>query len=184
MRNRDRELVLLILLALVLALLALCWRDHGVEHDVHVGTRPAGPSLDLGLVEALAASTSTTTAPPTTSTTAPPKVSHPARTIRAASVEPGPIPDMIRAGFARFGSAVAEQAVRVSGCETGHTYDPHATNGAHAGLFQLSRTYHEERARKLGYSWDRMFEAGPNIAVAADLYAESGWGPWTCRYAA
>lgn len=90
----------------------------------------------------------------------------------------------IRRAFARFGAEVAEEAVRVSGCETGGTWNPAARNGAHAGLFQLSRTYHEDRARRLGFTWEQMFQVEPNIAVAVDIYRESGWTPWTCRTAA
>lgn len=176
----ERSLLLAVVAVLLIAVYA-CHQRH--PHDVDVYGRTFG---DTARAEALAAetTTTTTTAPPTTttSTTSRTFVSHPRRTIPAAPSSP--VVDMIRAGFARFGPDVAEQAVHVAGCETGHTYDPHATNGAHAGLFQLSRTYHEERARRLGYTWSQMFEPGPNIAVAADLYAESGWGPWTCRYAA
>jgi hypothetical protein len=111
-------------------------------------------------------------------------------TMRAASAAPvGVLQDKIRAGFARFGPHVAEQAIRVAGCEstgdeTGQHLDERAVNGQHAGLFQLSRTYHEERARRLGFDWPRMFEAEPNITVAVDLFAEQQWRPWTCRWAA
>ena len=100
---------------------------------------------------------------------------------RAAAV--GSVPDLIRRVFARFGPAVAEQAVRVAGCES--RYDPAVVNSSgHTGLFQLSPRYHTARAQRLGFSWAQMREAEPNALVAADLYAEQGWGPWTCRWAA
>lgn len=88
---------------------------------------------------------------------------------------------LIREGFARFGPDVAEQAVRVAACETGGTFDPHATNGVHRGLFQVSTRYHAERVRRLGFTLEQLWQARPNIAVAADLYADSGWGPWQCQ---
>ena len=91
---------------------------------------------------------------------------------------------LIREGFARFGPDVAEQAVRVAACETGQTFDPGATNGSHRGLFQISTRWHAERVARLGFTLDQLWQARPNIAVAADLYSESGWGPWECRWAA
>lgn len=119
-----------------------------------------------------------------------PKVKSKQRVV-TASRPSSELADMIRAGFARFGPAVAEEAVRVAGCEstgdeTGNNLNEAAKNGPHAGLFQLSRIYHEERARRLGFTWDQMFQAGPNIAVAVDLFAEQGsWSPtWTCAWAA
>ena len=123
----------------------------------------------------------------TTTTTAP--VARTAPTVRAASASrpapAGSIPDLIRRVFARFGPNVAEQAVRVSGCETGHTYNPAVVNSSgHTGLFQLSPRWHTARAQRLGFSWAQMREAEPNALVAADLYAEQGWRPWTCRWAA
>lgn len=116
----------------------------------------------------------------TVARSAPTTTTAPKLTVAAS----GSVPDLIRQGFAEFGPAVAEQAVRVAGCETGQTFDPGATNGAHRGLFQISGTYHRERVARLGFTWDQMYEAGPNITVAADLYAEQGWQPWTCRRAA
>lgn len=125
---------------------------------------------------------------PTTTFPTPPTTANVARArtgpiVRTASVRPtGEIADIIRSAFARFGPDVAEQAVRVAQCES--HLDPRATNGQHASLFQISRTYHEARARRLGFDWSRMWEPAVNAAVAADIYASSGWTPWTCRRAA
>ena len=101
----------------------------------------------------------------------------PTRRVRAAAT--GDVPNLIRSVFGRFGPTVAEQAVRVFGCESG--FNPAARNGQHAGLAQLSKQYQEARARRLGFTWDQMFEPIPNLTVAADIYGESGWRPWTCR---
>lgn len=136
-----------------------------------------------------------TSIPPTTTVPTPPTTARArtAPTVRTTSIGPpvvaGELQDEIRAGFARFGPEIAEQAVHVAGCEstgdeTGEHLDPAAINGDHSGLFQLARRYHEDRARRLGFTWDQMLQPGPNIAVAADLFAEHQWGPWTCRWAA
>ena len=120
-------------------------------------------------------STSTSLSPPTS---VPPVA-------RTAPMKPAPTGDVaaiIRAGFARFGPDVAEQAVRVAQCES--TLNPAATNGHHAGLFQIAEPYHRARIARLGFTWAQMLEAGPNVAVAADLYGESGWQPWSCWWAA
>lgn len=126
-------------------------------------------------------------APPATTIPPSPAVRHVARSAptRTATAT-GAIPDLIRTRFAqRFGGLAGAQAVRVSSCETGGTFNPAIVNASgHTGLFQLSPRYHTERARRLGFTWAQMREAEPNIAVAMDLYAEQGWQPWTCRYAA
>jgi hypothetical protein len=123
--------------------------------------------------------------PPAPVTTMVPSTSMP-RAHETAPIKPTPIAgevaDIIRAGFARFGPAVAEQAVRVARCES--TLNPTATNGHHAGLFQVAEPYHRARIARLGFTWAQMLEPAPNTAVAADLYAESGWQPWSCRWAA
>ena len=82
--------------------------------------------------------------------------------------------DAIRAAFGPAG----EKAVAVAKCESG--LRPGARNGPHAGLFQVNTAIHAARIKRMGYTVAQMFQAGPNIAVARALYAESGWRPWTC----
>lgn len=95
----------------------------------------------------------------------------------------GEVPDLIRSVFARFGAVVAEQAVRVAKCESG--FKPTARLGPNVGVFQMNGQYHRARAARLGFTWEQIAsEAVPNITLAADLYADSGWGPWSCRWAA
>lgn len=95
------------------------------------------------------------------------------------------VKDIIREVFgSRFGWAVAEQAVRVAGCETGGTYNPAVTSGSHTGLFQISWRWHSARVLGLGYTREDLKDPWINSLVAADIYGESGWGPWTCRYRA
>ncbi|MBK9178531.1 MAG: hypothetical protein IPM45_02965 [Acidimicrobiales bacterium] len=88
------------------------------------------------------------------------------------------IEEQIRVAFSVRGATAADQdkAVHIARCESG--LDPAVANGQYTGLFQLGRAYHEGRAAKLGFTWDRMREAAPNAAVAADLWAEVGWSPW------
>lgn len=69
----------------------------------------------------------------------------------------------------------AAQALAVSSCETGGTFDVNATNGQYLGLFQMGEY---ARAR---------YGHGPTAleqAIAARAYfVESGrtWGPWSCK---
>ena len=92
-----------------------------------------------------------------------------------AQAQNGQTPELIK----KYWGADDSQALRVARCES--NYDPHARNGSHYGVFQLSRKYHEARARNLGYSWDDMWDAGKNTRVAYDLYKDSEWGPWVCK---
>ena len=81
-------------------------------------------------------------------------------------------------GFAHHGTAVAERAVEVARCES--NLDPAATGRAgERGLFQIHPT-HRSMIASLGFTWDEMYEVVPNIAVAADIYADEGWSPWAC----
>ena len=89
--------------------------------------------------------------------------------------------EIIHIWFDRYGASQADKqdAVDVARCES--SLNERARNGDYWGLFQLSRRYHEGRARSLGYNWDAMLQAGPNSHVAASLWSEQGWGPWACR---
>lgn len=76
--------------------------------------------------------------------------------------------------------ADARKAVDVADCETGGTWNPAAQNGSHRGWFQISKRYHEWRARALGFTWDQMTDGTKNTMVAIHLWREQGWGPWSC----
>ena len=108
----------------------------------------------------------------------PPSTGPRSETMTAGSGSP--VEDLIRLRFIQLGGpSVAEQAVRVARCES--HLDPAARSGAHWGLFQISDRYHGARVERLGYSWPDLLRAGPNIEVAADLFMEQGWTPWSCR---
>lgn len=125
------------------------------------------------------ATTTTTTEavpPATVATTQPPAPPPP-----GAGGE-GSIPDIVYERFAaRFGHATGERAVAVVECETAGTFDPRSTGDeGERGLLQIHPKYHQERIARLGFTWDDMYEVEPNLAVGMDLFAEQGWGPWSC----
>ena len=68
----------------------------------------------------------------------------------------------------------AQQALAVAACEGGETS---VGIYGHRGYFQIGEV-HLGRIHRLGYTWDDMLVAGPNIAVALDLWDEQGWVPW------
>lgn len=105
-------------------------------------------------------------------------------TIRRPAVTAGvaQLEQIIRDGFARFGAAVAEEAVDQAWCETGQTLDPNSTGDeGEVGLLQIHPKYHTARAAKFGWTMADLYDPYKNVVVAADIYSESGWGPWTCK---
>lgn len=61
-------------------------------------------------------------------------------------------------------------------CES--SFDPRKTGAAgERGLMQIAPV-HLARIQRLGFTVDQMYEVGPNIAVAYDLWAEQGETPW------
>ena len=78
-------------------------------------------------------------------------------------------------------------AYRVWLCESGGDWG-NATNPLHSGGFQISPTWHEAKVeavtgRELDWAgtYEALLDAEVNIAVAQTIYADSGWGPWSCR---
>jgi hypothetical protein len=78
---------------------------------------------------------------------------------------------IIRYVFGPYG----DQAVRVSGCETGGTFWPGSHNGQYLGLFQMGAS---ER-RRYGHSPSAWGQA----ISAYRYFVASGrdWSPWSCR---
>lgn len=100
----------------------------------------------------------------------------------STSYDVAQLEQIIRDGFARFGADVAEQAVDQAWCETGQTLDPNSTGDeGEVGLLQIHPRYHTERAAKFGWTMADLYDPAKNVTVAADIYAESGWQPWTCQ---
>lgn len=89
--------------------------------------------------------------------------------------------DMIRFAFAERGATAAqqEQAIRVAHCESTLRADAISPGGGNWGLFQINRI-HRPRVEAMGFTWDQMLQGYENAVVAADIWAEQGWRPWTC----
>jgi len=74
-------------------------------------------------------------------------------------------------------------AERTAFCES--RWNPLAEGRAgERGLMQI-HPIHIPRIQRLGYTWAQMYEVGPNLAVAFDLWSEQGTRPWrgssSCR---
>lgn len=119
--------------------------------------------------DVMARDVKTATTPPTSTTTV--TVRRPVATARTA-------PTAACGGYRALVASVGLPPVfcAVVRCESG--FNPTARNGSSTGLAQLHRRWHEARARRLGFVWQRMIEARPNLLVAADLWREQGMGPW------
>lgn len=68
------------------------------------------------------------------------------------------------------------QAIRVSGCETGHKYNANAKNGQYRGIFQMGD---HERTIYGHSSWNVWVQA----VAAYHYFADTGydWSPWGCK---
>ena len=76
-------------------------------------------------------------------------------------------------------NAQQDQAVRIAHCESTLRHDAVSPGGGNWGLFQIN-TVHRGRVEAMGYTWDQMLLPLENARVAAAIWAEQGWGPWTC----
>lgn len=73
------------------------------------------------------------------------------------------------------------QAVAIELCESGGDPAAVSPDGEYWGLFQLSRRWHEWRFIRRGWSWVDALDPAKNIAIAAEIYDDAGWAPWSCR---
>lgn len=78
----------------------------------------------------------------------------------------------------------AARAVAIAHCESGGfdpavVYGPRTGSAGERGVLQI-HPVHRDRIRRMGLTWDAMFEPAANLRVARALYDESGWQPWTC----
>ena len=89
--------------------------------------------------------------------------------------------DMIRVAFAERGASnhQQEQAVQVARCESGLRWDAISPGGGNWGMFQIN-SVHRGRVNAMGYQWNEMLYPWQNAQVAASIWAEQGWRPWTC----
>lgn len=95
--------------------------------------------------------------------------------------ETDPVRYFITVAFEEQGASPAqvEQAVRVAHCESTHRHNVISPGGGNWGLFQIN-TVHRRRVEQMGYRWDQMLFPLENARVAAAIWAEQGWRPWTC----
>lgn len=176
---RYRTLIVVAILSFIVILISPIHADDGTisNSDVIIGTQASDPVIAEIIPNYLIPPSTTTTIPPTTTTTRL-RVVSPTTTIveEPVAVPAGSVEEMIIATFGSEGN----RAIQVAKCESG--LNPAARSGQYMGLFQLGN-YHRARAARLGFTWDQMLQAGPNIAVAYDLWQEQGWGPWSCKRA-
>lgn len=89
--------------------------------------------------------------------------------------------DLVRIAFEGEGATPAqqEQAVQVARCESGMNYQAISPGGGNWGLFQINRV-HAAKVNGMGYAWDEMLLPWQNAVVAAQIWSEQGWRPWSC----
>lgn len=91
---------------------------------------------------------------------------------------PADIVALIHKHWDRFGVDVANWAIGIAWRESNCRPDVTSPTRC-AGVFQTAVPLHGDLYASLGYDWrTAAWEAEPNIAVAAALYASSGPGPW------
>lgn len=72
-----------------------------------------------------------------------------------------------------------DQALKVFTCESHLNPDALGKLGER-GIAQI-HPVHRDMVRRMGFSWDQMFDARDNVTVALDIFEASGWKPWSCR---
>lgn len=158
----------------------------------HVYTKPA---LAAYHVEVLTPPTTTTTTPPPPLEEPPappapePTTTTPPETVPAApapaAVDPTPVPSGdAESAIAQWFPDNYQSAVNVAQCESG--MDPGAVSrgGGNWGLFQINTVHRDSFESVTGQPWSQVLNANYNAQFAAWLFTQSGWGPWSCRWAA
>lgn len=89
--------------------------------------------------------------------------------------------EMIFTAFAERGAnpQQIDEAIRIAHCESNHNWEAISPGGGNWGLFQIN-TVHRGRVAAMGIPWEHMLSPYQNAQVAADIWAEQGWSPWTC----
>ncbi|MDZ7732233.1 MAG: transglycosylase SLT domain-containing protein [Acidimicrobiia bacterium] len=128
-------------------------------------------------------------APPSTTTTVPPAttVDEAASSMAIEATPEGPVvvnPPEAPVAEGPLAELVCsydwpcQQALAIARCES--TMRPHVISPTNDyGLMQINGV-HRGRWRAMGYSEADMLRPGPNLAVAHAIWAEQGWGPWSC----
>lgn len=155
------------------------------DQALHTTAHPSSTSSSLLVHDLLAPDVQavllpSTTVPAQTTAAPPPPTPRPSAAPPPKPVEPS-APGDVEAAIQQAFGADAPAAMRVARCESGLNPGAVSKSGTYVGLFQLSGRYHQPRAQRMGFTWAQMTEALPNAQVAADLFHEQGWRPWTCR---
>lgn len=82
--------------------------------------------------------------------------------------------------FVKLTGAPRAKVESVMLCESG--FNPRAQNASGAsGLMQIMPV-HAPRFSKRGWNYESdKFDPIKNLTIAAEIYKESGWGPWVCK---
>lgn len=75
------------------------------------------------------------------------------------------------------GNDLVAQANRVAECESRHNPGAVSPGGGNHGLFQINGVH----APRFPHRWWRRYESLHNATMAAEIYKEQGWRPWSCR---
>lgn len=77
-----------------------------------------------------------------------------------------------------FGDA-APAAIRIAQCESGMNPNAVSPTNDH-GLFQINIVHRGQFEAVTGAPWSSVYDPELNTIYARHLYAQQGWGPWTC----
>jgi hypothetical protein len=146
------------------------------EQVVTPATTSTSTSTTVEVVVAAPAPTTTQPPPPISVTTT---TSPPTTIVEMApqNVVATPVTDLEKMICDTFANDCGK-ALSVVYCES--RFNPGTVGSAgERGLFQIHPVHIPYLADR-GLSWDAMFDPASNIQYAYDLYARSGWGPWTC----
>ena len=97
---------------------------------------------------------------------------------RAASAASAPSGSLEGIIHRHFGSA-APAAIRIAECESGMNPGAVSPTNDH-GLFQINIVHRGQFEAVTGAPWSSVYDPELNTIYARHLYAQQGWGPWTC----
>jgi hypothetical protein len=72
------------------------------------------------------------------------------------------------------------EALAVASCESGLRPDATGRLGER-GVFQITQRWHEGRFTARGWTWADAYDAAKNVAIAYEIWTESGWSQWSCK---
>jgi hypothetical protein len=79
-----------------------------------------------------------------------------------------------------FGSD-APAAIRVATCESSLNPAAVSPGGGNHGLFQINSVHRATFEQVTGQPWSMVYDPYWNTFFAHYLYAQQGWGPWSCQ---